>query len=202
MFQKHEFGVWQKNLKQNLPFQGLKKASTTTDDRNLLRLCKQDRTKTTQESSSELMLSNGKKLSTRTVCRRLLDVRYKSYTAKSKPFREPEHKKEQLSFTKEHQKWLNDWNNIIWSDKAHFEVFNRKNRTFVGRSKADSNQSVNFLPRVQGGGEHVSIWDCMSGVARSLLAMYSGKVNGLAYIKIIEEALPTFIENTFDSSNK
>ena len=42
----------------------------------------------------------------------------------------------------------------------------------------------------------------MSGGARGLLVMHSGKVNGPAYIKIIEEALPTFIENIFDSSNK
>ena len=91
---------------------------------------------------------------------------------------------------------------MIWSDEAHFEVFNRKNHTFVGRLKSDSNQPLNFLPRAQGGGGHVSIWGCMSGVARGPLAMYSGKVNGLTYIKIIEEALPTFIENTFDSSNK
>ena len=48
--------VWRvaKKLNQNLPLsnscgQGLKKASTTTDDRNLLPLCKQDRTKTSQD---------------------------------------------------------------------------------------------------------------------------------------------------------
>ena len=76
-----------KKLKQNLPLsnsrgQGRKKVSTTTDDRTLLRLCKQDRTKTSQKLSSELVLSNGKELSVRTIRRRLLDMGYKSYTAK------------------------------------------------------------------------------------------------------------------------
>ena len=47
----------------------------------------------------------------------------------------------------------------------------------------------------------LALWGCMS-VARGPLAMYSGKINRLAYIEIIEEAFPTFIENTFDSSNK
>jgi hypothetical protein len=55
---------------------------------------------------------------------------------------------------------------------------------------------------VQGGGGSVSVWGCMSGGARGPLVMYSGKVNGLAYISLIEEVLPMFIENTFDSSNK
>ena len=42
----------------------------------------------------------------------------------------------------------------------------------------------------------------MPGGARGLLIICSGKVNGPTYIKIIEEALSTFIENAFDSSNK
>ena len=32
--------------------------------------------------------------------------------------------------------------------------------------------------------------------------MYAGKLNRGAYVKVIEEALPLFIENTFDSSNQ
>ena len=102
-----------KKLKQNLPLsksrvQGRKKASTTTDDRNLLRVCKQARTKTSQELLSELVLSNEKQLSARTICRRLLGMGYKSYTAKSKSFRKPERKKQRLSFAKEHQNWLTE----------------------------------------------------------------------------------------------
>ena len=81
-------------------------------------------------------------------------------------------------------------------------MLNRKNRIFVRPLKFESNQSYNFLSRVRRGGGHVSFWDCMSGSARDPLVMYSGKVNGPAYIKMIEEALPTFIEDTFDSSNK
>ena len=87
-------GVWSvaKKLKQNLLLsnsraQERKKASTTTtDDRNLLHLCKQDRTKTSQELLSERVHSNGKQLSARAIRRRLLDMEYKRYTAKSKPF--------------------------------------------------------------------------------------------------------------------
>ena len=196
-----------KEIKTKLVFidsrgQGRKKASTTTDDRNLLRLCKQDRTKTSQKLSSELVLSNGKNLSARTIRRRLFDMGHKSYTAKSKPFRKPEHKNERLSLAREHQNWLSEWNYFIWSDEAHFEVFNRKNRTFIRRLKSESNQPFNFLPRVKGDGGHISLWDCMSGGARNPLVIYSGKISGPAYIKIIEETLLTFIENIFDSSNK
>ena len=68
-----------KKLKQNLPLstsrsQGRKKALTTTNDRNLLCLSKQDRTKTGQELSSELVLSDGKQLSARTIRFLLFDM--------------------------------------------------------------------------------------------------------------------------------
>ena len=67
----YETCVWNvaKKLKQNLPLsssrgqQGRKNPSTTTDDRNLLCWCKQNRTKTSQELLFELVLSNGKQLS-------------------------------------------------------------------------------------------------------------------------------------------
>ena len=93
---------------------------------------------------------------------------------------------------------MNEWNNIIWSDEAHFEVFSRKNHTFVGCLKSEFNKPFNSFPRVQGGGGHVIVWGCMSGGARGSLVIYYGKVDGPAYIKIFEGSLPTFIENPFD----
>ena len=55
---------------------------------------------------------------------------------------------------------------------------------------------------MQGGGGCVSVWGCIAGGARGPLVMYSGKLNEDTYVKIIEEVLPLFIENTFDSSNQ
>lgn len=185
----------------NLPGQGRKKTSTSIDDRHLLNLCKKDRTKSSEELSAELVLSNGKTLSARTVRRRLLNMGYKSYVAKKKPFRKPSNKKERFSFAKKHQNWSKEWNNIIFSDESHFELYNRKNRTYVRRLKNEVNEPFNFVPRVQGGGGHVSVWGCISGGARGPLVMYTGNLNGPAYIKLIEEALPFFIQNAFDSSS-
>ena len=196
-----------KKLKEKLPLlhslgQGRRKASTTTDDRNLLRLYKKDRTKSSKELSSELLLSNGKRLSARTIRRRLLDMEYKSYTVKRKPVRKPAQQKAWLSFALEHQYWSQEWNNIIWSDESNFEVLNRKTRIVVRRLPRESNESFNFMPRVQGGGGSVSVWGCMSGGPRGPLVMYSGNINSRAYIQLIEKALSMFIDNTFDSSNK
>ena len=77
----------------NTPGQGRKRAPTAVENRNLLRLCRKERTKSGEILSSELTLSNGRYLSTRTVHRRLLTMGYKSNRAKKKPLKTPAHKK-------------------------------------------------------------------------------------------------------------
>ena len=123
-------------LTQDLPLsnatgQHRKKATKSTEDRHLLQIMKKDRTKSSQMLAAEWNLSNGKNFCSSTVRRRLLAMDYKCYTAKRKPLRNPRQIKERLEFAKEHQQWLNEWNNIIWSDEAHFEVLNRKNHVLV-----------------------------------------------------------------------
>ena len=126
---------------------------------------------------------------------------YECYIAKRKPFRNPRQIKDRLKFAKEHQQWLNEWNNVIWSHEAHFEVLNRKNQVLVRRLKSEINQSFNFVPHVQGGGGVVSVWRCMSRGARGPLLIQNCKLNGPTSINIIKEALSMFIQNTFDPNN-
>ncbi|CAF1405644.1 unnamed protein product [Adineta ricciae] len=178
-----------------------KKATTEAEDRYLLKIMKEDRTKSSQKLAAEWNSSNGKQLCASTVRRRLINMGYKCYTTKRKPLRTPDQIKQRLKFAKDHKHWLKEWQNIIWSDEAHFEVVNRKNRTLVRRLQSESNEPFNFVPRVQGGGGSGSVWGCMSGGARGPIVVYTGRLNGPAYVKVIEEALPMFIENTFDASN-
>ena len=107
-----------KKLKNNLPLsntpgQGRKRASTAVEDRNLLRLYRKDRSKSSEILSSELTLLNDKHLSVRTVRRRLLTMSYKSHRPKKKPLRTSAHKKQRLLFVREHQCWCSEWDNII-----------------------------------------------------------------------------------------
>ena len=87
---------------------------------------------------------------------------------------------------------------MIWSDEAHFELFNRENHTFVHRLQTESEHPFNFVPKVQEGGGYVNVWGCMFSGACGPFVTYSGKVDEPAYVKIIEEALLLFIEYTFD----
>lgn len=182
----------------NVPGQGRKRASTERDDRQLLQLCKKDRTKSSRQLSSEWVLSNGKTMAACTVRRRLLQAGYKSYTAKRKPCRSAAQKRKRLEFANNYIHWLpEDWQSIIWSDEAHFELFNRKNRTFVRRTMDEADKPFSFVPRMQNGGGCVSVWGCMTSAGIGPLVFYEDRVNGPAYIQIIGDVLPRFIRDTY-----
>ena len=46
----------------------------------------------------------------------------------------------------------------MWSDGAHFEIFDYWNRSLVRRLRKERDEPFNFVSRVQGGGGSVSVW--------------------------------------------
>ncbi len=93
---------------------------------------KKDRGKPSRQLASELNSSNRKSIRPRTVRQQFFNADYKSYTTKRKPYRKLNHCSSRLRFARKYSEWnFNEWKNIIFSDESHFEVFNRKNRSFV-----------------------------------------------------------------------
>ncbi len=83
---------------------------------------------------------------------------YKSYTTKRKPYRKSHHRYTRLKFARDHYRWtFNEWENVIFSEESHFEVFNQKNRSYVRRFQSEVDASFNFHPCIQGGGGSTSV---------------------------------------------
>ena len=139
---------------------------------------KADRTKSSRQLSSEFTLSNETQLSARTIRRRLFDAEYRSYTDKRKPIRNVSQTKVHLQFANDYIPWLPyDWKRIIWTDEAHFELFNRKNRTLIRRFRSESEKPFSFVPRMQKGGGSIILWGCMTSEEIDDLVFYNGRVN-------------------------
>ncbi|CAF4484534.1 unnamed protein product, partial [Rotaria magnacalcarata] len=77
---------------------------------------------------------------------------------------------------------------------SHFEVFNRKKKSFVRRLPSESDKPFNFQPRVQGGGGSISVWGIMTAKGAGPLVFYDGRMNGPTCISVIEPVLLSFIE--------
>ncbi|CAF1535510.1 unnamed protein product [Rotaria magnacalcarata] len=130
---------------------------------------KKDRRKSSRQLTSEWNSSHGKSISARTVRRRLFNAGYKT-TGKL----------------------------LFFSDESHFDVFNRKSKSFVRRLPSESDKPFNFQPRVQGDGGSINIWGIMTGKGVGPLVFYDGRMNGQSYIGVIEPVLLSFIEKNFD----
>ena len=186
----------------NAPGQGRKRLSTEREDRRLLQISKANRTKCSHQLSSEFTLSNGTQLSARTIRRRLLDVGYRSYTVKWKPIRNASPRKVRLQFANDYITWLPyDWKRIIWTDKAHFELFNRKNRTLIRRTRSESEKPWSFVPRMQKEGGSASLWGCMTSEGIGDLVFYDGRVNDQTYIHVIGDTLICSIKRRFNAND-
>ena len=136
-----------------------------------------------------------------TVRHRLLESGYKSHTAKPKPIRTAVQKQKRLSFSKSHINWLSDdWNKVIWNDKSHFELFNRKNRTFIKRKPNEPDLPFSFIPRLQRGSGSISLWECVTSTGVDSLIFYDGRVNTRSYVQLIGDTLPAFINSRFGTS--
>ena len=102
-------------------------------------------------------------LSVHTIRRRLLDAGYRRYTDKQKPIRNASQRKVRLQFANGYITWLPyDWKRIIWTEEAHFDLFNRKNRTLVRRIPSKSEKPFSFVARMQKRGGSISLWGCMT----------------------------------------
>ena len=138
-------------------------------------------------------------LSVGIIRRRLLDARYRRYTDKRKPIRNASQRKVRLHFANDYITWLSyDWKRIIWTDEAHFELFNRKNRTLVGQTRSESEKPFSFVPRMQQRGGSISLWACMNSEGISDLVFHDGRVNGETYIHVIGDTLTRFIKRRFN----
>ena len=163
----------------NAPGQDPKRLSTEREDRHLLQIFKADRIKTSRQLSSQFTLSNGTQLSARTIRRRFLDAEYRSYTAKLKSIRSALQRKVRLQFASDYIAWLSyDWKRIIWTDEAHFELFNRKNRTLIRRSRSESEKPFSFVRRMQKGVGSINLWARMTSEGIDDVVFYDVRING------------------------
>ena len=137
-------------------------------------------------------------LSVGTIRRRLLNAVHRRCIDKWKPIRNASQRKVRLQFANDYISWLSyDWKQIIWSDEAHFELFNRKTRTLIRRTRSESEKPFCFVPRMQKSGGKISLWVCMTSEGIDDLVFYDGRVNGQTYTHIIGDTLRHFIKRRF-----
>ena len=127
----------------------------------------------------------------------------KSYVQKRKPYRTRKQQDTRLKWCKEHVDWSEQaWRNVVFSDESHFEILNRKNRTYVRRTPTEKDKPFSFQTRSKRGGGSVSVWGCVSAEGVGPLDFYDGRLNAASYTKLISQSLPSYLAESFDSNSQ
>ena len=187
----------------NGPGQDRKRHSTERENRCLLQISKADRSKSSRQLSSDFTLSNGTQLSAHTFVEDSSMPDIVATPPNGNPFRNVSQRKVHFQFANDCIAWLRyDWKRIIWTDEAHFELFNRK-KSYSGSTnpRSESEKPFSFVPRMQKRGGSISLWVSMTSEGIDDLVFYDGRVNGETYIHVIGDTRIRFIKRRFNAND-
>ena len=117
-----------------------------------------DRRKTSRELRDEIntTMTNGAKVSSRTVRRKRGEEELVGRIAAKKPLLKEKNRVKRLKFAKE--KWTKeDWHTFLWTDESKFEQFGNKRRAHVRRREGERYKIECLLPTVKHGGGKIMV---------------------------------------------
>jgi len=184
----------EQGLTSTLPRSGRPKILSERDNRQLIKITKNNRNKTLEEITEDFNITLDKPVSSRTVQRTLHQKGYSGCAAKKKPFVSEINRKKRYGWCRMRKKWEKEWDSIIWSDESRFEIFNNDSKNWVWRKK-DEKYQVNCLKPTVKNSEGVMVWGCFCNNKIGPLVLIEGTLNSDRYIELLEEHLIPFLNN-------
>ena len=118
-----------------------------------------------------------------------------------KSFINKTNRKKRLAWAKERKEWVNEWENIIWSDESKFELFREDGKRWVWK-RPDERYNIECLnPIVKSGQQGVIIWRCFIKNNLSPLVRLKGRVTAAIYVDVLENNLLFFIDSLDNQEN-
>ena len=173
---------------RNLQRSGRKRCTTRRTDRIIKNLVLKDR-KLTAIEVKDLIKTEIKDISIRTVCNRLKENRLFGGYATRKPMISEKNRLKRLQFAKKYLKMpLNFWKRVIWSDESKFEIINSKRRVRVYKRKGEGIIAQTIQPTVKHP-KSVMVWGCVSSSGIGRLQKIKTRMDSKLYVNILETNL-------------
>ena len=105
-----------------------------------------------------------------------------------------------LSWAKTRKDWVNEWENIIWSDEFKFEVFRGNGKRYVWRNTQEKYDPKCLIPTFKSGQESVMVWACFTKNKLGSIVRLEDRIKARIYIELLESYLLPFI-NSLENKN-
>jgi len=176
------------------PRSGRPKILTERDNRHLIKIAQENRSKTLEELTENFNTSIAISVSSRTVQRTLHKEGYSGHAAKKKPFVSEKNRKKRYGWCRMQKNWITEWDYIIWSDESRFEIFNNDSRNWVWR-KANERYKADCLKPTVKNSIGVMVWGCFCNNKLGPLVLVEGTLNSDKYIELLKEHLLPFLND-------
>lgn len=173
------------------------KKATEREHRILKRIPCANRRKSGKQVNSEFFEETGKKISNRTVSRRLDSFGLVARRPRKKPSLTSKMKAARLQFAKTHQNWTeNDWKAVIFTDESKCNLNSSDGIQYVRGMRGEDLKRECVLTRNKFPLSFV-IWGCILFFGQGELVFCTGSMNGNSYINVIRDHLVPSIDALF-----
>ena len=119
-----------------------------------------------------------------------------------RPYRGPillrRHRDARLQWSRRHLRWRRvDWNNVLFSDEARFNLSHADGRIRVYRRTGERYADCCVIQRDRFGGGSVMVWGGICGGRKNRLLVLDGNLNAQRYINevLVPEVIPFLLQN-------
>ena len=183
------------------PCHGRPFKTTRREDRQLIRLVRNGRTKTASTLKTEWQNAIKKRVSRTLVNTRLIRAGYPARRPLWKPLLSRNHRQRRLQWGRDHRRLLaQQWAHVVFSDEARFEVYRHDGRIRVRRRAHERYNEQCILPRVQAGGGGITFYGAFHAGGKSDLIVLEGNLNQHKYRRILENTMLPFARGFFRSN--
>ncbi|CAG8688788.1 10631_t:CDS:2, partial [Gigaspora margarita] len=155
------------------------------DKRSLVRIANQNRKAPLAVISNELNVQLGTTLTDKTTRKYLHDLGWSSCVACKKPFLDKKKALERKKWCREHLKWINEWQMVVFSDESRFCLHKSdgRERTWRRVNEKYHRDCINTTVKFNGGS--VMFWGCFSWWGVGPLVEIEGNMDSDSYVNIL-----------------
>jgi len=181
---------------------GRNKITTPAEDRLITRISLRDRLKTAEDFRREFNGGRESRISTRSVRRRLAGGGLCASRPAKKPYLTQRMRIKRVEWTKKYKNWtIADCKRVILSVESKFNLFSSEGMAHSLLRPGERYSGECMVPKTRNSASRI-VWGCFSYHGTSSLTFIDGKLNGDGRIKVLQEKLVPFIEDTYSCQNE
>jgi len=168
------------------------------DQRQLVRLVKEDRQQSLAQITENFNNLGLKNVSEVTIRRNLYELGYHGRAGVRKPLVSEVNRNRRNIWCRGRRFWREEWHNVIWSDESRFVLFQNDSHHWVWRRPHEKYDVDCLLPTVKQGSPGVMVWGCFINDTPGPLVIIEETVNAQKYLQILENHLLPFLTSLDD----